>query len=158
MLKTINLHFEKFLYWTTALATSIFFVMVCMNVFARYILNAPILGSVEISRLAFVWASFLAAALCYRQQSHIAITFVVDKLPARIVKWVLLVIYTLTFVFFVIIFYFALQVTFDLRGTSFPVMQITQSWLYLPVAVISFFIAFFSVEEIMNTIKTNQSK
>jgi TRAP-type transport system small permease protein len=78
----INKRSETVLYWSTALATTGFIVFVLVGVITRYLTKTPILSFVELSRLFFVWACFLAAILAYRRKAHIAITFITDKLPA----------------------------------------------------------------------------
>ncbi|MGK7397532.1 MAG: TRAP transporter small permease [Candidatus Cyclobacteriaceae bacterium M3_2C_046] len=153
-LLSFNQKTEKFLFWATALTSGVFFIMICLNVIARYLLNAPIMGSVEISRLAFVWSAFLASALCYRKKSHIAITYFADRLPARFSHILALVVYLITCLFFMVLFFYSIDVAYVLRNTSFPVMQLSQTWLYAPIPVLSFFIIFFCLEELILEIRT----
>lgn len=63
-----------------ALLTSVIFVAV----FARYLFNAPLAWSEELSRYSFVWVTFLGAEVCLRKRSHIAIDILIKNLPASI--------------------------------------------------------------------------
>ena len=150
-IKQINNKSSKILFWAVAFSSFIFFIMICLNVLVRYILNAPILGSIEISRLSFVWAAFLAAALAYRQKAHIAISFFVDRMPVNYKRMAELVIFFITFVFFSMLLIYSTQVTISLSNTYFPVLQLSQFWLYLPIPVVSLLIIMYCLEEIIET-------
>ncbi len=50
--------------------------VVVAEVFARYVLNASIAFSEELSRLFFVWAGFLSASLALREGLHIGMDLV----------------------------------------------------------------------------------
>jgi len=50
--------------------------VVVAEVFARYVLNASISFSEELSRLCFVWAGFLSASLALREGLHIGMDLV----------------------------------------------------------------------------------
>lgn len=62
-----------------ALLTSVVFVAV----FARYLFNAPLAWSEELSRYSFVWATFLGAEVCLRKGSHIGIDIVTKNFPVN---------------------------------------------------------------------------
>lgn len=147
----INHGSTKLLFWLTALSSMVFFVVICLNVLVRYVLNTPILGSIEISRLSFVWSAFLASALAYRGKSHIAITFLLDRLPGQIQAFVKIIIYTVTWVFFLLLLFYSIEVTVALKNTYFPVMQISQTWLYLPLPFISIIILGYTTEDLLRS-------
>lgn len=59
-------------------------ILVFMQVILRYFFSSPIAWSDEISRLLFIWVSFLGVALAFFSKGHPAITFLIDKLhPAH---------------------------------------------------------------------------
>ena len=62
--------------------------VVVAEVFARYVLNASISFSEELSRLLFVWAGFLSASLALREGLHIGMDLVFRRFagtPRRVV-------------------------------------------------------------------------
>ncbi len=59
------------------------FVIVLAQVFFRYILNSPLIWSEELARYIFVWISFLGWLMATRDQDHIVLTMLRDRLPAR---------------------------------------------------------------------------
>lgn len=140
------------LFWSTAATTAIFFVLIVLNVVARFILKAPILGSVELSRLFFVWASFLGATICYYRNSHIAISFMVDRFSARLGKGVSLFVYIISLFFFLIVGYESVNLVQLLWHTTLPITKISQAWLYIPVPVSMVFLVLFTLSFIQKEI------
>lgn len=55
-----------------------------VEVFSRYVLERPLILSDELGGYAMVAIAFLGLAFCARDESHIRITFLVGKIPARI--------------------------------------------------------------------------
>lgn len=51
------------------------------GVFFRYVLNASLAWTDEVALLAFSWSVFLFASELVRQQSHVRITLLVERLP-----------------------------------------------------------------------------
>jgi len=58
-------------------------VLVLLQVFFRYVLNDPLTWSEELARYLFIWCAFLGWIVASRKRSHLAMTFVVDKMPPR---------------------------------------------------------------------------
>jgi TRAP-type C4-dicarboxylate transport system permease small subunit len=56
---------------------------VLLQVFFRYVLSDPLVWSEELARYLFIWCAFLGWIVASRKRSHLAMTFVVDKLPPR---------------------------------------------------------------------------
>jgi TRAP-type transport system small permease protein len=134
------------LFWATAASTAIFFLLIIINVVAQFILKAPILGSVELSRLFFVWASFLGATICYYRQSHITLSFLIDRFPDRLRQALSLLVYALSLCFFLAVGYESLHLVKILWKTSMPITRISQGWLYVPVPVSMAFMALFTLK------------
>jgi TRAP-type C4-dicarboxylate transport system permease small subunit len=63
---------------------SLMFMTVCLQVFFRYVLEQPLSWSEEFARYAFVWVSFLGAAMSLGKRLHFGIDFFVNKFPARL--------------------------------------------------------------------------
>lgn len=57
----------------------------------------------EIARLLFVFITFLGAAVAIEEDNHIAIPFVIDKLPPFIRKIINIIIYALMSIFIILI-------------------------------------------------------
>jgi TRAP-type C4-dicarboxylate transport system permease small subunit len=128
--------FSKSNYYLTFICCTVFFIMVLLGIFARYILKTPILFSTEVSRIFFVWACFFGSALALEQRSHITITFLTDwsKIPQKRIQ----VLANLAImVFLSAILYSSLMVIHRLWNTYLPITGWTQSVFYLPLPFIS---------------------
>jgi TRAP-type C4-dicarboxylate transport system permease small subunit len=61
----------------------IMFITVCLQVFFRYVLEEPLSWSEELARYAFVWVSFLGAAMALGKRLHFGVDYFVNKFPPR---------------------------------------------------------------------------
>ena len=75
------------------------FLCVLVQVVFRYALNSPLTWSEELARYLFIWCAFLGWIVASRRNSHLAMTFVVDRVAnaARIVTAALVQVATLVF-------------------------------------------------------------
>ncbi len=64
--------------------------LVFTNVVLRYVFGSGIAAGEEFARLAFVWLIFLGAVLAMRERGHIGVTILVERLPARVQRVLLL--------------------------------------------------------------------
>ena len=120
--------------------------MVCINVFTRYVLKTPFIASIELSRVFFVWACFLAAGITYYKKGHIIISFIYDKFSERVKKWVSITLNILSILFFALITLWSTEVVILIWNTEFPILGISQSWLYMPVPITTLLMYIFSIE------------
>lgn len=156
MLVNINKYLFKGLYWLTASFSFLFFIMVCLNVFTRYVLKIPILASIELSRIFFVWACFLAAGITFYKGEHIVISFITDLIPSSARKLISLVTHSLMILFLTGISYWSMEVVIKIWNTEFPILGISQSWLYVPLVLTSLIMLSFNFEMIMNIFNTSK--
>jgi len=149
----INKYLYRGVYWLTALTSFLFFIMVCLNVFTRYVLKTPILSSIELSRIFFVWACFLAAGITFYKNGHIVISFVTDPIPTGLRKLINVIIQILIMLFLTGISYWSIEVVLKIWNTEFPILGVSQSWLYIPLTLISMIMLLFNIEMILQTLK-----
>ena len=57
------------------------FLCVLAQVVFRYAFNSPLTWSEELARFLFIWCAFLGWIVASRRHSHLAMTFVVERLP-----------------------------------------------------------------------------
>jgi len=67
--------------WLLVLALGAMVVMVFGNVVLRYLFNSGITVTDELSRLLFVWLTFLGAVVVLRQGGHLGFDLVTTALP-----------------------------------------------------------------------------
>jgi len=71
-------------------------VITSLQVFTRYVLNAPLSWTEEAARMVFTWIIFIGAALIVKRGSHISIDYLAKILPAAPRRWLLLVSHAFT--------------------------------------------------------------
>lgn len=77
-----------------------FIVIVFAQVIARYVFNHSLSWSEELARILFTQMIFLAAPLAVLDQKHITVDIVLQYIPANVKRYLMLVIYALSIVFF----------------------------------------------------------
>jgi TRAP-type C4-dicarboxylate transport system permease small subunit len=65
-------------------------ILVFGNVVARYVLNASIGWSEEVSRFMLIWLTFLGAVIAYMRNEHLGLDVLIQYLPLSIVKGVVI--------------------------------------------------------------------
>ncbi len=89
-------------------------VITSLQVFTRYVLNAPLSWTEEAARMVFTWIIFIGAALIVKRGSHISIDYLARILPAAPRRWLLLISHA-----------FTLSVVILLAVKGFQLLQIT---------------------------------
>jgi len=59
-------------------------VLVVMQVFSRYVLKTPVAQVEELARYAMIWSALLGASIGIANNSHVSVSFLVDKFPKKI--------------------------------------------------------------------------
>ena len=87
--------------------------------------------SEELTCFLLVYASLVGAAVAFKRGSHIAVTFIVQRLPAGMQKASAVLVHLLGIGFFVVIaFYGVLLMKTESHQTS-PAMMIPMVWVYM---------------------------
>jgi TRAP-type C4-dicarboxylate transport system permease small subunit len=123
--------------WLTAALITTLVIVVSANVVARYFLQVSLLWAEEVSRLAFVWVVFLGATIALRRRTHLAISFVTDRLPLPAREAVYTLVMLLTLAFLGAIGWGGIDLvrqTIEF-GRLTPILGISAAWGYLAVPV-----------------------
>ncbi len=106
-------------------------VSVFLQVLIRFVFKYPLPWTEEVSRIAFVYAIFLGAAIAVRQKTHLNVDFVLVVLPRPVARAVKLV-GTLFVGIFLVFMTWQGMVFVQATGVQVtPVMQIPFRYLYL---------------------------
>lgn len=74
--------------WILAILMIAVTILTSYQVFMRFVVNNASSWSEELTRLLFVWASFLAAGIGIKEHVHVGIDVVVGLLPKGVQKWI----------------------------------------------------------------------
>ncbi len=123
--------------WVVIVMMALMTAVVFSQVLARYFFNFSLSWSEEVARFAFVWLSFMGAAILVRRDEHIRVTMVVDALPTSV--WA--VTRALEYAGVLICLYFFVSGGLSLTAAEWsqlaPATQIPMGWIYLIIPVAS---------------------
>ncbi len=120
-----------------------------INVVARYIFDASLVWATELTVFLFLWSVFFAAAYCFKKDAHIAVTIILDIVPSKLAKIMLLISHTITLIFLATVSYFGyeyLLLVIDLDERSIDLWDMPM-WVIYSAIPISFAFAAYRVAE-----------
>lgn len=82
-LNKINKKLQDIVRYVAVVLLFVIIVSTSVQVFTRYVLDASLIGTEEVSRYCFIWATMLGAALCVSSFSHATVSFVPDMLKGK---------------------------------------------------------------------------
>jgi TRAP-type transport system small permease protein len=125
-------------------------VITVVAVWYRYVLNAPLAWTEQVSRILFVWSVFAGAAVLYRSVLHIIIDMFVLMLPEggqRVVFWIN---HGLMFVCGLMMLVYGLEISIGTWGQTFGALEITPASFYAAGPYCGALILIFWVEKIVD--------
>lgn len=111
----------------------LFILVVFLGVLTRYVFHAPIVSSIELARISFVWAAFLGAAICFKGEKHTQFSFLLDAVSCRMRRGLRVAIALCCLGFFAFLAVKGSQMVQLVQATYFPALGWSQLWLYLPL-------------------------
>ncbi|MGB6328847.1 MAG: TRAP transporter small permease [Halarcobacter sp.] len=119
------------------------------NVVARYAFDASLVWATEMTVFLFLWSVFFGAAYCFKKDAHIAVTIILDIVPSRIAKVMLVISHFVTLIFLLTVGYFGyeyLLLIIDLDERAIDLWDMPM-WIVYSVIPISFAFASYRVGE-----------
>ncbi len=84
-------------------------LVVIMGVFFRYVINAPLSWTEEVSRYLMIWGASVGISLGVRSEEHVGLTVILDAIKSRPVRLMFhTAIYILVMGFVGVMFYYSL--------------------------------------------------
>lgn len=127
------------------------------NVVARYAFDASLVWATELTIFLFLWSAFFGAAYCFKKDAHIAVTILLDVMPSKIAKGMLLLSHTITIVFLLAVSYYGyeyLLLVADIDERSIDLWDMPMWIIYLVIPVAFFFSAYRVGEKIVQILRT----
>lgn len=126
-LQKIEEHISKLLLVITV-------VLVFVASLARWI-GYPIVWSVDIAQLLFIWVCFLGANQAMRRGEHIGVDFVVRYFPKRLQKWLTVFHHILIAVFLATMVWYGTELTLLNVERRFSDTDLSYAWVTVAVPV-----------------------
>jgi len=95
----------------------------------------PIIWSVDIAQLLFIWICFLGANQAMRTDQHVGVDLILVHLPARIRRWVLMVHFLLIEAFLAAMVWFGTDLTRLNVERQFSDTPLSYAWVTVAVPV-----------------------
>ncbi len=134
---TLRKVLDTFLVWSVCILTTVLLIVMSAQVLWRYVLNDPIYWSEDLARYLFVWLTFLAAAMAFRDHKHMAVDLIQPFLGPAALRWQRAIITGILAVFFIIVLLIApeiLQITLDQPSASLSI-PIALLYLSFPASI-----------------------
>jgi C4-dicarboxylate transporter DctQ subunit len=126
------------------------------NVVARYVFDSSLTWASELTIFLFLWSTFFGAAYCFKEDAHISISVLLDKVSAGTAKALMLLSHTVSFVFLAAVSFYGykyLQLVIELEEMSID-LEIPMWIPYLVIPIAFAFAAYRVAEKIVYIIKT----
>ncbi len=128
------------------------------QVVLRYVFKSPIFWAEEVARYAFIWMSFIGAAIAIPLDAHANISFVLNALPHKARKVVQATGRMLSIAFFAAVGYNALRIAITAASDRSPALGLPMSAVYLALPFASVFaVAYLVVSMRQELRQDNQS-
>ena len=126
------------------------------NVVARYIFDSSLTWASELTIFLFLWSTFFGAAYCFKEDAHISISVLLDKVSPGVAKGLMLLSHTVSFVFLAAVSFYGykyLELVIELEEMSID-LEIPMWIPYLVIPIAFAFAAYRVAEKIVYIIQT----
>lgn len=103
-------------------------IVLFVGVILRYLFNAPLFWSEEVTVLGMIWMTFLGGAILVRDDKNVCITIMCDLCSRRGAHGIRIVAEILTLVMVGVMIWLSWQVTGRLSFSTTPALRISESW------------------------------
>ncbi|MBW1961194.1 MAG: TRAP transporter small permease [Deltaproteobacteria bacterium] len=132
---------------------SIMFISVLLQVFFRYVLEKPLSWSEELARFAFVWLSFIGAAMAFGKRLHFGIDYLVNKLPHRFRSALELATGCLVFIFILVLIVQGYHTTFSAKLFRSAGLNLRMDAVFAAIPVAGIIMAYYMARQIIESIR-----
>lgn len=151
--------FNRLLNGVTAICLALMSIFVFSNVILRYFFNSGLTWAEEASRYLFIWLIFLGAIVAFRENAHLGVDTLIQKLSAKGKKIVFVINNVLILITMGLVVSGTWELTMVTMGQRSPSMDIPLCFVYGSGWISSLCIAGFSLHNIykliMNKIDVN---
>lgn len=126
------------------------------NVVARYLFHSSLTWAGELTMYLFLWSIFFGAAYCFKEDAHISVTVLLDRVNPKIAKILMIVSHIVTLIFLLAVSWYGyeyLELVIDLDERSID-LDIPMWIPYLVIPVSFAFAGYRVAEKLIYIIKT----
>ncbi len=97
-------------------------------IFRSKLIGYPIVWSVDLASLLFVWICFIGADIALQNNKHIGVDFIANKIPEKIYKIIKVIIYLMIIIFLVIVTVYGINLAIINYKRQYSSLEISYSW------------------------------
>lgn len=153
LLRRVNTRLDTALRWLLTALFAGMIVVVFVQVFARNVLELPMVWTLDLAQLLFSWCIFVGAALALRWDTH----YVLDLMPAHweVPRTLLRIFAHVGSVVVVGVMFFNGWIFAEMGLTRFaPALGISEIWFFLPIPLSAALMVPFLCEQIPDDINS----
>jgi len=148
---------DRVLYWITVVLFALLVVVVVWQIFSRQVLHDPSTWTEEGARMTFVWLGLFASAFVFGERGHIAVEFVVRKLPLGGERVVSVLVQLVVLAFAVIVLVWGgWRASQNAWLQNLSALPFTLGQMYLALPISGALIAFYSLYYIQAVARNTQ--
>lgn len=146
---------NKYLQWTIIISMFVMLFVIFVQVICRYVLHHSLTFSEELARYLFVYIVFFGTAVVARENGHIVMGVLTQKLRGKIAKYTKIAAYIFIMLFVIILFYHGLKMVILTSYQLSPALRIPMSYVYLAIPMASFVMFCNILILIIDTLRSN---
>ncbi len=161
MIKAYSRFCDLLLKVYTCLGVGCFTVIVVastLQVFTRYVMNSSLLGTEEVARYCFIWATLLGSCICVSRFTHASVNILNDSLKGNLKKIHASLIDVAVLIAAIILFVEGLNMIGIVQTQLSNVLRIPMWVVYLALPVSGFGMAACSIERILERLSEKKEE
>lgn len=129
--------------------------LVTLEVFLRYFLSSSMVWSQEFLSILICWITFLGFGKVIADREDIMITFLVQKLNAKMKKIVTVINTLLMMSISVLIFMQTINLTKTHTNRTTDIMSVSSAWFYIPLAFLMVLVFLIAIEQFIRALRSD---
>ncbi|MDN4609175.1 TRAP transporter small permease [Sporosarcina highlanderae] len=129
---------NKILMWLIAILLGVMFLSLLAQVLTRYVVKASLHWTEEAARFAIIWTVFLGVAVATRQKALIAVEVVIQYVPLKVKKTLMIITLIFTGMFMLYLTYLGVNLSMNSANQGSTALGIPMWVPYASVPVGSF--------------------
>ncbi|WP_101842791.1 TRAP transporter small permease [Halobacillus sp. Marseille-P3879] len=146
LLKMLKRSLDRVLLVTALTLLAVMVLIIVVQVFSRQIFSYTPSWSEELSRVLFVWVSFLGIAYGFKEKLHIGVGLVVNMLPEQVQKGFDYLAKVIVIGLGIFMIYFGWQFTMLMGSSTLPGLGLPSSVLYASIPATGIFVTLYGIE------------
>ncbi|MGX8792587.1 TRAP transporter small permease [Oceanobacillus sp. M60] len=110
-------------------------LLVAFEVLSRALFNTSLIFVTPLTGVVFPWMVFLAIVGANRNNEHISVNFLLNKLPSKTKKGVKLINKLVMLFFSVLMLFSSYRLSNDVANIMEPIINVSRFWLYFSMVV-----------------------